>query len=55
MRSGDNYEKDEDHLAQFIELLGRFPKALSTRGKYASEFFNRKGELRHIRSEELLR
>ena len=30
-RSGDRYEKDEDHLAQFIELLGRFPKNLSTR------------------------
>eukprot|EP01051_Picozoa_sp_SAG22_P002162 SAG22_NODE_95_length_20791_cov_40.318514_2_plen_547_part_00 len=48
-RSGDNYEKDEDHLAQVIELLGRFPKSLSTRGKYASDFFNRKGELRHVK------
>ena len=25
-RSGDGYDRDEDHLAQFIELLGRMPR-----------------------------
>jgi hypothetical protein len=25
-RSGPNYERDEDHLAQAIELLGRMPR-----------------------------
>lgn len=25
-RSGEGYERDEDHLAQFIELLGRMPR-----------------------------
>lgn len=24
--TGDNYNRDEDHLALFIELLGRIPK-----------------------------
>jgi hypothetical protein len=31
-RSGDEYDRDEDHLAQCIELLGRFPKRLTTEG-----------------------
>ncbi|KAG5179961.1 serine threonine protein kinase [Tribonema minus] len=49
-RSGDDYDRDEDHLAQCIELLGRFPKRLTTDGKYSRQYFNRRGELRHIRS-----
>jgi len=47
-RAGDGYERDEDHLAQCIELLGEFPKSVSSTGKYARNFFNRKGELKHI-------
>jgi hypothetical protein len=47
-KSGQKYSKDDDHLAQMIELLGHFPKHMTTAGKYCSEFFNRKGQLRHI-------
>jgi hypothetical protein len=47
-KSGQKYSKDDDHLAQMIELLGQFPKHMTTVGKYSSEFFNRKGQLRHI-------
>lgn len=25
-RSGNGYDRDEDHLAQFLELLGRAPR-----------------------------
>lgn len=46
--SGSRYSKDDDHIAQIIELVGEFPKNLAFSGKYSSEFFNRKGELRHI-------
>lgn len=46
--SGSRYSKDDDHIAQIIELLGPLPTALSLSGKYSAEFFNRKGELRHI-------
>ncbi|CAM9521195.1 unnamed protein product [Choristocarpus tenellus] len=49
-RSGDDYDRDEDHLAQCMELLGRFPKRLIQEGKYSRQYFNRKGELRHIHS-----
>ncbi|PFH53511.1 hypothetical protein AMATHDRAFT_137398 [Amanita thiersii Skay4041] len=46
--SGSRYSKDDDHIAQIIELMGEFPKHIAFSGKYSSEFFNRKGELRHI-------
>ena len=41
--SGTRYSKDDDHIAQIIELIGEFPKSLAFGGKYSSEFFNRKG------------
>lgn len=47
-RAGDGYERDEDHLAQCIELLGEFPKKVSQTGKYCRNYFTRKGELKHI-------
>ncbi|WFD42811.1 non-specific serine/threonine protein kinase [Malassezia psittaci] len=46
--SGAKYNKDDDHIAQIIELLGDFPKSLAFSGKYSAEIFNRKGEPRHI-------
>lgn len=48
-RSGDGYERDEDHLALMIELLGRMPRRVALGGKHSREFFTRQGELRHIR------
>lgn len=45
---GNRYTKDDDHIAQIIELLGRFPRYLALSGKYSSEIFNRQGELRNI-------
>ncbi|KAG0248826.1 serine/threonine protein kinase, CMGC group [Mortierella polycephala] len=47
-QSGASYSKDDDHMAQIIELMGNFPKKLALSGKYSQELFNRKGELRHI-------
>ncbi|CAL1281453.1 unnamed protein product [Larinioides sclopetarius] len=46
--SGEDYSRDEDHLAHIIELLGDIPKHIAFSGKYSREFFNKKGELRHI-------
>ncbi|KAF8199963.1 kinase-like domain-containing protein [Mycena galopus ATCC 62051] len=45
---GSRYTKDDDHMAQIMELMGEVPKNISLGGKYSSEFFNRRGELRHI-------
>ncbi|GAB7346554.1 hypothetical protein MBLNU457_5231t1 [Dothideomycetes sp. NU457] len=47
-QSGTKYGKDDDHIAQMIELLGTFPKTLATSGKWSQEIFNRKNELRNI-------
>nr|XP_033594193.1 serine/threonine-protein kinase SRPK2 [Neohortaea acidophila]KAF2487624.1 serine/threonine-protein kinase SRPK2 [Neohortaea acidophila] len=47
-QSGTKYGKDDDHIAQIIELLGTFPKSLCLAGKWSQEIFNRKGELRNI-------
>ncbi|XP_065097799.1 SRSF protein kinase 1b isoform X4 [Paramisgurnus dabryanus] len=46
--SGEDYSRDEDHIALIIELLGKIPRKLVTNGKYAKEFFTKKGDLRHI-------
>lgn len=43
--SGEEYSRDEDHLAHIIELLGTIPKHIALSGKYSRDFFNRKGWL----------
>lgn len=46
--SGEDYSRDEDHIALIIELLGKVPRKLILSGKYSKEFFTKKGDLRHI-------
>ncbi|XP_051967015.1 SRSF protein kinase 1-like isoform X1 [Xyrauchen texanus] len=46
--SGEDYSRDEDHIALIIELLGKIPRKLILNGKYSKEFFTKKGDLRHI-------
>ncbi|KAI0886397.1 kinase-like domain-containing protein [Annulohypoxylon maeteangense] len=47
-QSGTKYGKDDDHIAQIIELLGPFPKDLWKTGRWSQEIFNKRGELRNI-------
>lgn len=47
-RSGGNFDKDDDHLAQMIELLGNFPKEFSLCTKKARRYFDKTGKLRRI-------
>ncbi|XP_023517936.1 serine/threonine-protein kinase spk-1-like [Cucurbita pepo subsp. pepo] len=47
--SGDNFDRDEDHLALMMELLGMMPRKIAFGGRYSRDFFNRYGNLRHIR------
>ncbi|VDN10433.1 unnamed protein product [Dibothriocephalus latus] len=47
--TGENYSRDEDHLAHIIELLGPIPRSIVSSGKYSREFFDKKACLRHIR------
>ncbi|XP_022908906.1 SRSF protein kinase 3 [Onthophagus taurus] len=46
--SGEDYSRDEDHLAHIIELLGEIPRRITTQGKNSKLFFNKKSELRRI-------
>lgn len=46
-KAGRDYSRDEDHLAQMTELLGRMPRAMTSSGRHAREFF-KDGRLRHI-------
>ena len=47
-RKGANYDKDDDHLAQMMELLGRMPRNLALSGKNSRKFFDSRGKLRRI-------
>ncbi|XP_029579992.1 SRSF protein kinase 1 isoform X2 [Salmo trutta] len=46
--SGEDYSRDEDHIALIIELLGQVPHKLVTAGRYSKDFFTKKGDLKHI-------
>ncbi|KAM4562624.1 SRSF protein kinase 3 [Odontesthes bonariensis] len=48
--SGEDYTRDEDHIAHIIELLGPIPPPFALSGRYSREYFDRRGELRHISS-----
>ena len=43
--SGEDYSRDEDHLAHIIELIGPIPRHIAFSGKYSREFFNKRGKL----------
>ncbi|CAF3538489.1 unnamed protein product [Rotaria sp. Silwood1] len=47
--SGEDYSRDEDHIAHIIELLGPIPIEIAHSGRYSREFFNRRGQLRNIK------
>ena len=49
-RGGKEYDRDEDHLALMMELVGKMPRKIALGGARSREFFNRGGELRHVRS-----
>jgi len=47
-RNGQGYDKDDDHLAQMMELLGQMPKNMALSGKHSKKYFNSQGRLRRI-------
>lgn len=49
-KASEEYPRDEDHLALFVELLGPMPKSLISKGRRSTTYFNRRGDLRHIKS-----
>lgn len=49
-RSGEGYTKDDDHLAQIMELIGDFDLDWVAQGENAEEYFSGRGKLRKIKS-----
>ncbi|KAG2185590.1 hypothetical protein INT44_002383, partial [Umbelopsis vinacea] len=47
-QKGARHNRDDDHLAQMIELIGDMPRSFALSGKRSQEYFNHRGELRHI-------
>lgn len=47
-RKGESYDKNDDHLAQMIELLNSIPKTLAYTGPHFKRFFSSSGMLRNI-------
>ena len=47
---GQLFTKDDDHMAQIIELMGDFALDVKMGGKYSRELFDHTGTLRYIRT-----
>lgn len=47
---GQLFTKDDDHMAQIIELMGDFSLDAKMNGKYSRELFDHSGSLRYIKS-----
>ncbi|KAH0838491.1 kinase-like protein [Lanmaoa asiatica] len=47
---GELFTKDDDHLAQIIELMGDFPLEAKMGGRYSRELFDHTGALRYIKT-----
>ncbi|THH12165.1 hypothetical protein EW145_g157 [Phellinidium pouzarii] len=47
---GALFSKDDDHMAQIIELLGDFPLDVKMGGRYSREIFDSTGALRYIKT-----
>lgn len=46
---GEGYKKNEDHLSLMIEALGKIPKNFALSGRRSREYFNKNGQLLHIK------
>ncbi|XP_048738561.2 SRSF protein kinase 3-like isoform X2 [Ostrea edulis] len=46
--SGENFSRNDDHLAHIIELLGPIPREICLGGEKSRRYFNRRGELHNI-------
>ena len=49
-RKGDTFSKNDDHLAQIIEAVGKMPKNFALSGTDSYKYFDKKGKLRRIKN-----
>ena len=43
---GESFSKDDDHLAKFIQILGKMPKNFCLSGAYSHKYFDKYGNLK---------
>ena len=48
--SDPKFSKDDDHLAKFIQILGKMPKNFALNGTNSYKYFNKYGRLRRIKN-----
>lgn len=48
-KKGSTFNRDDDHLAQMIELIGDFPQEITKLGRKSVRYFDRNGQLKRIR------
>ena len=46
--SGENFCKNDSHLAKFMEICGKMPKNFVERGEYWKKYFDKNGKLKRI-------
>jgi len=46
---GETFTKNDDHVAKFIQTLGKMPKNFAKRGEYYNKFFTKEGKMRRIK------
>ena len=46
--SGENFSRNDDHLAHIIELLGPIPREICLGGEKSRRYFNRRGQSSHL-------
>lgn len=46
--NNETFGKNDDHLAQMMELLGRFPRKFTSRGVKSRKYFSKDGNLVRI-------
>ena len=52
-RSSDSFTKEDDHLAQIIELLGSIPLQIIGTGRFSTKYFTPDGRLANISQDEM--
>ena len=46
---GQTFTKNDDHVAKFIQTLGKMPKNFAKRGEYYNKFFTKEGKMRRVK------
>ena len=52
-KTGQGYSKEDDHLAQIVELLGDIPRKVKFSGVDSKKFFNNDGSFKRIRKDDI--